>query len=395
MTHDPTPEAKSPVPISIRRSSADSDSFAQAAVDGVVVAALGDLMLSGEWEVAAARGGLAAGLEDLGELVAADDLVFANLETTSPGDEGVIEKEPRVVAAVELIEQSLRTLGVDLVNLANNHAFDAHASGFERVRRMLDDAGVQHLGAGNDAAEAAASRTLRRRGVRFGWLAYCDRGTRPSHVAAENTAGVNSLDAERALAEVAELAPRVDHAIVSIHWGVEYCHIPSPEQIEVARSLVDAGARLVIGHHAHVVQGNESRGDGAIVYNLGNVTTTDHHVGGRLAIRQTERTRSSFVLRAAFGKDRLLALEAVPIRSEPGRVLVADAVAGEILERAQERLDRGVTPELWRRTRLYEDVVLRTVRKLDPRVIGSLRPRHLLTFGKNLVGAMKGRGPSA
>ena len=372
--------------------------------DAVTLTAIGDLMLSGEWDEVAARGGIEAALADLGALGERDDLVFANLETAALGNAGLIPKEPRVVAEVDVLARALRTVGADLVNVANNHTYEAYRAGFETARQMLETEGILHLGAGDDAERAGAPVVLKRRGVRFGWLAYCDRGTKPSHVVGERPAGdepaegepvygINPLDGDRARREVAELAPEVDHVVVSLHWGVEYCHIPSPDQIALARSLVDAGARLVVSHHAHVVQGIETWGDGVITYNLGNATTTDHYVGERLAIRQTPRTRSSFVLRAAFDTERLLAVEAIPIRSERGVVLVDDAVARGILEEANRRLARGVTPELWKRTRLYEDVLLRTVRKLDPRVIRSLRPRHLMTFGKNLLSAARGKGP--
>lgn len=375
------------------RGASDEPVDASAWDGAVTVAAIGDLMLSGEWEAVAAREGLEVALEDLGALVAEDDLVFANLETAASGDEGVIPKEPRVVADVDILARSLRAVGADLVNTANNHTFDALWAGWARAKGMLESEGILYLGSGQDLHEASLPVIAKRRGIRFGWLAYCDRETKPSHVATEDAYGINPLDPERARAAVEALKPQVDHVIVSLHWGVEYCHIPSPDQIRIARSLIDAGASLVVSHHAHVVQGFEAWGDGAILYNLGNATTTDHYVGERLAIRQDQRTRSSFVMRAAFDKERLRAVEAIPIRSEEGIVFVEDAIARGILEGANRRLAKGVTPELWKRTRLYEDVVLRTARKLDPQVIRSVRPRHLVTFGKNLLSALKGKGP--
>lgn len=388
------------VPVSIRRGQAPAGAPWD---DAVTLSAIGDLMLSGEWEEVAARDGLGVALADLGSLGERDDLVFANLETAAFGDGGLIPKEPRVVADADLLARVLRAVGADLVNVANNHTYDAYRAGFEASRQMLESEGILYLGAGDDLAAAGAPVVMKRRGVRFGWLAYCDRGTKPSHVVGETSTdgvdadgpsyGIHPLDGDHARQQVAELVGEVDHVIVSLHWGVEYCHIPSPDQVTLARSLIDAGARLVVSHHAHVVQGIETWGDGVITYNLGNATTTDHYVGERLAIRQTPRTRSSFVLRAAFDSERLLAVEAVPIRSERGVVLVDDAVARGILEEANRRLARGITPERWKRTRLYEDVLLRTVRKLDPRVIRSLRPRHLVTFGKNLLSAARGKGP--
>ncbi len=72
------------------------------------------------------------------------------------------------------------------------------------------------------------------------------------------------------------------HVLVSVHWGVEFSNLPSPEQVRQARRMIDAGARAVLGHHAHVVQGVESYLGGVIVYNLGNAVTTDLEIDGRI-----------------------------------------------------------------------------------------------------------------
>ncbi len=377
----------------------DDEGVAAAPVDSdgpvISVSAMGDLMQCGEWRQVTQDGALGSALGALAQEVQDDDLVFANLETACPGDDGVIDKEPLVLAEAEEILQCLRLLGVDVVNVANNHAFDAFFSGFDRLRRRLDEAGVGHLGAGEDLATAGRPLIVQRRGIRLGWLAYADASCRPSHVASAETYGVQPFGLERALAAVESLRPQVDHVIVSLHWGIEYCQIPSPQQVVAARRLVDAGARLILGHHVHVVQGVERHGDGVIAYNLGNVTTSDHHVGGRLAIHQTPRTRSSLVLRAQFNRRSLLAVELIPIRSRVGRVLLDDPKARRYLEYANRKLAAGISEGQWRRRRLYEDVLLRTARKLHPKVIRSIRPKHLSTFAKNVVGALSGRGPSA
>ena len=64
-----------------------------------------------------------------------------------------------------------------------------------------------------------------------------------------------------------------------------------------------------------------------------------------------------------------------------------------LLARSSERLARGVSESYWRRRRLFEDVVLRSLRKLHPAVIGSVRPRHATSLVRNLVRASAGRGP--
>ncbi len=62
----------------------------------------------------------------------------------------------------------------------------------------------------------------------------------------------------------------MDCLVVSLHWGFEYTEFPSPDQQRLARSLIDAGAHMVVGHHPHIVQGIEDYHAGLIAYSLGN-----------------------------------------------------------------------------------------------------------------------------
>jgi len=69
---------------------------------------------------------------------------------------------------------------------------------------------------------------------------------------------------------VKENISKVDVLIVSLHWGAEYQKEPNTHQRQLARQAVDAGAKIVLGHHPHVTQPVESYGSGLIFYSLGN-----------------------------------------------------------------------------------------------------------------------------
>jgi len=358
--------------------------------NAVRITAFGDLMLTGEWSEIEGEDRAAEAFSGLREFVGQDDLVFANLETTLEGSDGYISKEPRVLGKASAVRNALTTLGVDVINLANNHSFDCYVSGFDAVRMLLEQDRIQFFGAGRDAEEAGRPCVVERQGIRLGWLGYVAFDTKPSHVAGPDRFGVNPLVPEKALADVERLKQRVDHVIVSLHWGIEYCHAPGPAQVEIGRALVRRGASLVIGHHAHVIQGVEVYRGSVIAYGLGNLTTTDFHVGGRLAIKQTRRTRSSLVVRATLGKTGVRDFEVVPIRSIGYRILVNDAYARRIAARANRILPASVSRVRWKAHRLLEDVILRPLWKLDPRVVRSIRPEHAVKLIRNIAG----RGPA-
>ena len=63
---------------------------------------------------------------------------------------------------------------------------------------------------------------------------------------------------------------QADVIIVSYHWGTEYETKHNAEQESIAKATIDAGAKLVIGHHPHVQQEIEAYKDGWIAYSLGN-----------------------------------------------------------------------------------------------------------------------------
>jgi len=58
--------------------------------------------------------------------------------------------------------------------------------------------------------------------------------------------------------------------IVFLHWSFDLETLPFPMYRQFSRSLIDAGADLVIGTHSHCVQGGEKYRSGYIFYGLGN-----------------------------------------------------------------------------------------------------------------------------
>jgi len=350
-------------------------------------------MLEQDWDVLAEKGLLEQALSELAERTQTADLRFANLEVTLQGNEGVIPKQPRVIGSRSTLEAVLRELDIDVVSVANNHTFDGYLSGFLEVEDLLDSAEVKHCGAGADPETATKPVIFDLNGIRIGLLAYVALDTKPSHVINRDKFGVNPFEENLACAAVERLDARVDHVLVSLHWGVEYTHLPSPSQVRIARRLVDCGASLVIGHHAHVVQGVQRYGSGVIAFNLGNAAATELTIDGRLAIRKTAQNSSSFELQVELSKEEVVGFQTMPFRFDGSAIKMADKTAQRYLRLANGYLDRGISEELWRRRRLFEDVVLRTLRKLHPRVILSVRTAHFSKLLRNLKTALSGQGP--
>jgi poly-gamma-glutamate synthesis protein (capsule biosynthesis protein) len=81
----------------------------------------------------------------------------------------------------------------------------------------------------------------------------------------------NAIDLGRTLAAVRaarRLAPTV---IVFMHWGTEGEACPDPGQLSLARKLAAAGASIIVGAHAHMLQGSGWLGHTFVAYGMGNL----------------------------------------------------------------------------------------------------------------------------
>ena len=61
-----------------------------------------------------------------------------------------------------------------------------------------------------------------------------------------------------------------DVVVVYLHWGIQGESCPSADQRSIAARLVAAGADVVVGTHAHQLQGDGRLGRGYVAYGLGN-----------------------------------------------------------------------------------------------------------------------------
>ncbi|MBT4609516.1 MAG: CapA family protein [Gemmatimonadetes bacterium] len=167
--------------------------------------------------------------------------------------------------------------GIDVVSLANNHSTDRGLPALLQGRQSLRARGIGVIGAGQDDAEASSCWITQCHGMKIGWLAFASSdpwvGAYPSSA---DRAGVAELNQARVLAAVAAARGAVDALIVSLHWGKEYIRVPPPQNVQFARQLIDAGVRVVVGHHPHVIQPVESYGRGVICYSLGNFLFPDY-----------------------------------------------------------------------------------------------------------------------
>ncbi|WP_432825056.1 CapA family protein [Dactylosporangium sp. CA-092794] len=207
----------------------------------------------------------------MASVLSAADLAVVNLETAVT-TRGTPEPKEFHFRAPATAYQAIKAAGIDAVTIANNHALDYGRVGFADTLDGAAAAGVPVFGGGRTIDEAYAPLILTVRGVRVAILGFSQIHTlAESWKAGPATPGIAmAWDVPRAVAAVRSAREKADLVVVFNHWGTERVSCPNADQKQFAAALADAGADMVIGAHAHVLQGAGWLGRTYVAYGLGN-----------------------------------------------------------------------------------------------------------------------------
>lgn len=212
--------------------------------------------------------------EPTAEILRGADVSFANLESPVtrssaqfwPFKDWLYKVSPDAIAAWQW-------LGLDVVNLANNHVIDYRERGLLDTLDTLAAGGIEEVGAGRTESEARRPLVVDVGGTRVGFLAYLeDRIDFRSYLrtfAVGDSPGCAKLTGADVEEDVRRLRPLVDVLVVSIHWGGNYGDV-SEEQVQWAQLLAGLGVDVVAGHGSHVAQRVERIGSTVVLHSLGN-----------------------------------------------------------------------------------------------------------------------------
>lgn len=248
-----------------------SPSFSDAR-ETVTIKAVGDIVMGTNWpgnpidvEV---ESRFFSGVTDI---LADGDVVFGNLEGALT-DSGETTKDPSRGTQFAFrmpphYAKILREAGFNVLNLANNHSADFGDLGLEDTKRSLAEHGLLAVGLKDDIAYQQV------RGLRIGWIGFSYQHYRHNSI----------LDLENVSRLVRLARASADLVIVTFHGGAEgsdalrarnvnekYLGEDRGNVVQFARTAVESGADLVLGHGPHVLRGVECYWQKLIVYSLGN-----------------------------------------------------------------------------------------------------------------------------
>lgn len=211
--------------------------------------------------------------ETLREMEEADIFMLNNEFTYTNRGEPTPEKAFTFRAKPENAAM-LHELGVDIVSLANNHAYDYGEISLLDSLATLEGIDMPYVGAGRNLAEASETVYFHAGNQKIAFLSatQIERMTPPSTKGATDSApGVfRCLTETKIFDKIAEAKENSDFVVVYIHWGTEKTDQPDWSQPGMAKSLAEAGADLIIGDHPHVLQPLANVEGVPTIYSLGN-----------------------------------------------------------------------------------------------------------------------------
>ena len=225
------------------------------------------------------------------------DLRFGNCERQYSSRGTPSERAPHGCQPPEMAK-IFTDCGFHAVTIANNHMYDFGPDAMLDTRVLLLAKGIAVTGAGRNLEEARKPAIVECKGIKVGFVGYCS--VLPDGAeAGKNKPGIAQLrvhtsyeprgphapvrvltrphdeDIRMILDDVSALRKQVDIVVVALHWGVVWIpRIISDYQVMTAHACIDAGADLILGHHAHVPKAIEIYKDKAIFYSLANLCMT-------------------------------------------------------------------------------------------------------------------------
>ncbi len=252
------------------------------------------------------------------------DLTTADQEAAISDAHTILCNTCMQFASPDRVADGLTYAGIDAMNLANNHSFNAGADAFVDTMNALKKRGIKYFGGGHNFTEAHTPLIMSVKGVKVAMLGY-DTIVGGSDATATSPGmamvGIapwfpfNESQVRQMEADIKAAKAKADAVLVYYHWGTEYTHVANEEQRTVAHRALDAGATIVIGSHPHTVQGVEWYHGKLALYSLGNFVFDQEW---------SRQTKQGTFLKAKFEGGKLLSAELVPYRiddySQPGPV---------------------------------------------------------------------------
>lgn len=155
------------------------------------------------------------------------------------------------------------------VNLGNNHILDYGLNGLDSTLKELEKTGVNYFGTNSPENDTHNPLILEFNNEKIAFFSAIHEKTLPL-VEFDDFNYLSLLNSDELTCKISKIRDLVKRVVIYVHWGIEESSYPSRDDISMGRKLIDSGADIIIGSHAHAPQPVEQYKNGLIAYNLGN-----------------------------------------------------------------------------------------------------------------------------
>jgi hypothetical protein len=279
----------------------------------LVLDAVGDVTFGEQVGPAVSAHGGAYPWTGVATTLRAADVTVGNLET-SVSLRGVAsaDKQYSFRGPPQALPAMGALAGFDVLTLANNHSADYGPEALLDTIRYVRAAGIRTIGAGANADLARRPAVVEAGGLKVALLGYSD--VNPLGFPATAWApGTARADPTTIAADVRAARRKADVVVCFFHWGTELQPHPDARQRRLAAACLDAGARVVLGAHPHVLGPVERPAKRTLVaWTLGN-----------FVFPSSGETARTGILQVRLGADGVRGYRLLPVRIDGFRPQLA------------------------------------------------------------------------
>ncbi|MDN4492563.1 CapA family protein [Ureibacillus aquaedulcis] len=201
------------------------------------------------------------------------DITVANSESIIGGQDLGVSSYPLFNSPYELAD-TLKAVGVDVVNMANNHTLDRGEQAILNATNHWNELGITYVGVAKDPKESRQIKTMTVNKITFSFLSYT-YGTNGLNVPEGKDYLVNYINEEKMIQDIQKAKEISDLVVLNLHVGEEYSRTQNDYQEKLAQLAADNGVHIIFAHHPHVLQpvkwytgieGNQT----FVIHSLGN-----------------------------------------------------------------------------------------------------------------------------
>ncbi len=203
------------------------------------------------------------------DVVQQADVRIVNFEFPIVEKEGKPIKKcgPNLIGQKKAID-AIKYAGFNVCTLANNHILDQGEDCCINTKHLLEDAGIQTVGVGNNLQDASKVLYIEQGEETIAVINCCEN---EFSIATNETPGSYPLNPVKQYHQIMEARKRASYVLVIVHGGHEQFQLPSPRMKEIYHYFIEIGADAVVNHHQHCYSGYEILNGKPIIYGLGNL----------------------------------------------------------------------------------------------------------------------------